>query len=57
MKYIITYTQNDEWCGECTCEFTFEGNFDELQDELKGLRELDCYNFSVTEIDECGERW
>lgn len=57
MKYIVTYTSWDAWSGECENETVFDGDYDALQAYLERLKDLDCYRFSVSAIDEDGERW
>ena len=57
MRYEISYFTDDEWVGTvCESEW-FSGSWDELQEHLKALREVGCYNIAVSAIDETGERW
>ena len=48
MRYIIIYDYED--C--INCQESFEGSWQELQEEIKSMKKEGCYNIDATAISE-----
>lgn len=55
--YEIIYSYSDDWC-ESTDNYTyFTGSYEDMRKFLEQLKAIGCYGFTVSYIDDDGERW
>ena len=48
-RYEIFYSECDDW-GEYSYSEIFDGTWSELQERIKGLREVGCYHIDASAL-------